>query len=98
MRKNFHQPRQGLHTRPVFVIAFNQMPRGRAGAGLQQHLFHGFLVEGPLFAVAPVVIGEFPGFVMNATAFFEAAQLFIPRDVNPELYQNCAEILQLPLE
>jgi hypothetical protein len=76
-----------------FVVAFHQAPGGGARAGLHQHLLHGFLVGAPLLAVAPVFVGELPGFVADGLALLEAAELLLARDVDPELRQDDPEVL-----
>src|ERR1051326_4558194 len=93
-----HQLAENARTRPVFIVAFDQVPGCGARGRLEQHLFHGIFVGAPLFAIAPVFVGELPGLVAAGFALFETAQLLVAGDVNPELGDDGAEILQLALE
>src|SRR5262249_47890794 len=96
--KDLDHLRKDLHARPMLVVPLHRAPGRRARAGLEQHLFHGLPVKLPLVAVAPVFVGELPGFVADGPALLEALQLLLARDVDPELGQDRAKVAQLPLE
>src|SRR5208337_2125729 len=64
----------------------------------REHVFQRFNVLIPLFAVAPILLGQLiilPGIFF---ALLEAVELFLLGNVNPELHQDHAAIHQGPLE
>src|ERR1019366_9688901 len=55
-------------------------------------------VDAPLLAVAPILVGELPGFVADGLALFETAELLFAGNVDPELGEDGPEISHLSLE
>ena len=74
------------------------MPRRVFGRGIAEHVVDGSLVELPLFAVSPVLGGDFPLLFGRALSGAEALQLFLLTDMNPEFHQQSAALLQIGLK
>jgi hypothetical protein len=68
------------------------------GAGALHHIVDRQFVVGPTLAVAPVLVGQLPGFVGDLLAFLEAPQLLVWGDVQPEFQQHDAAFHQLRFE
>ena len=60
------------------------MPGRGFGRGVAEHIVDRGLVERPLFAVPPVLGGDFPLLFGRALSGAEALQLFVLADVDPE--------------
>src|SRR5262249_22785948 len=62
------------------------------------HFVGGLLVLRPLLAVAPILVGQLPGFIGDILALLETAQLLLGAQVHPKLTDDRAELNQLALE
>ena len=75
---------QSLDTRILFVIGLQNVPGGKCRVGLLEHLVGGFLVEIPLFAVAPVFVCDLPLLLRRILAVCETGELGGIVDLYPE--------------
>src|SRR3954463_7733872 len=82
----------------ILVVGFDQGPRRNLGAGPIDHVTHGPLVSLPLVPVAPVLVRNLEPLEPGLLALFEAPQLLILADVQPELHHHAAIADQLLFE
>ena len=82
----------------TLTVGGHQGPRCLGTVGAGHGVFHGDAVVVPFFAVAPVFVGEFVPLVGGLGAVFEALELFLGTDVQPELAHHRTVIHQLRLE
>ena len=95
---------EGLDAGIPLEIRWNDRPRRNFGGGFFKHVLCGFDVLVPPFPVAPVFVTDLPMFVRIGRAGFEADELFVFGDMEPEFDEHGAiidehlfEIIDLPI-
>ena len=79
---------QGLDARPPFPVSLHDGPGGGIRVGLLEHLFQGFDVGIPLFAVAPILFRQLPVLPGIFLPLLETVELLLLGNVNPEFDQH----------
>src|SRR5205085_4336599 len=74
----------------ILVVGGDQGPGRNLGAGLVDHVTHGPLVSLPPVPVAPVLLRDLEALEPGLLALFEAPQLLVLADVQPELHHHTA--------
>jgi len=73
------------HARIGLVLGLDEVPPGPLVVGVLEHVLHRHLVEWPLAAIAPVLLGDLPFLEGVTLAGLEAPHLLLGGDVEPEL-------------
>jgi len=81
-----------------FVVGGDDFPRGEVERGALEHVLGGLDVLLPLFAVAPILVVDFPAFVGVGGAGLEAAELFLLGDVEEDFDDADAGVVELAFE
>src|SRR5665213_2300183 len=84
--------------RVVLAVGRYQVPVRVRIIGHRDHVLQGVQVGTALLSVAPVIGGEFPLYQGIALAVLEALQLYLVRDVQPELHERDVVVNEHALE
>ncbi|KAK4045152.1 hypothetical protein OUZ56_032560 [Daphnia magna] len=89
---------QNLDPREVFVVGFDDRPRGGRRVGVVEHFASGPLIGVPFVAIAPVLRRDLKAFEARMFPFLKAFELLGLAHREPELGKHIAMLQELPLE
>lgn len=86
---------ENIYTSPHFAVCRDDLPGSVRGVGLVDHLVDGFFVAIPFLAVPPIFFCYLPLFEGVLLSRFEAFELGVLVDVEPEFDNGRAEVCEM---